>query len=228
MTNASRLPVVTIDGPAGAGKSTISKQLAARFGLVYIDTGAMFRAVALAAREQGIDWDHAEAVEALAETLTLTFLVKEGERRIAINGRDVETEIRQPAISLGASKVSAYGRVRAHLLKSQQAMGEAGGVLLEGRDTGTVVFPDADVKFYLDASARVRAERRFAQMAEENRPSLEELQAQIEARDRADSQRALAPLICPEDAHRIDSSNLSIGEVVEKMASFGESWQKAV
>src|SRR5512141_3304598 len=154
-------PVVTIDGPSGAGKSTVSKRLADAAGMIRVDTGAMYRAVALAARSKGVPWDDPARLGGVARELALSFRLIAGEPRVFLSGEDVSDTIRTPEISMGASAVSAHGPVREALVAKQREMAREGGVVLDGRDTGTVVFPDAEAKFFLDAAAAVRARRRY-------------------------------------------------------------------
>jgi len=209
-------PVVAIDGPAGSGKSTASRQLAERLGFVLVDTGAMYRAVALAAHERDVSWEDADGLGAVARGLELRFEPGEGgEPRLILDGADRSRDIRTPEMSQGASKVSAHPPVRDALLGLQRQLGARGGVVLEGRDIGTVVFPDAAVKFYLDASPNVRAERRAEQLREAGKEVDEaDVLEQIKARDRRDSTRPDAPLIKPDDAEAIDTSDMSLDEVI--------------
>lgn len=210
-------PIVTIDGPSGAGKSTVSRLLAERTSLVRLDTGAMYRGVAWAARNAGIPWSDGSALGRLCETFRMEFRAEGGDRRLVLNGEDVSVEIRTPEISMGASEVSAHGSVREAMVAIQRRMGEAGGVILEGRDTGTVVFPDADVKFFLDAHAAVRALRRFREWGPGSGRGYEEVFREVLRRDIQDSTRRHSPLRVPDGAIRIDSTILSIEQVVEEM-----------
>lgn len=212
--------VVTIDGPAGAGKSTVAKRLARRLGYRLLDTGAIYRSVALAARRAGVAWDDAEPCAAIARGLDIDFAFSEKDEtnRVLVNGEDVSALIRTPEISDGASRVSALGPVRAALLDVQRRLGAAGGVVVEGRDVGTVVFPAAKAKFFLDATAEVRARRRAAELRAAGRTVDEaQTQAEMEERDRRDSTRASAPLRRADDAVYVDSSAYSIDEVVDLM-----------
>lgn len=214
----SRL-IVAIDGPAGAGKSTAARLLAARLGYALLDTGAIYRTMALRARQRGIAWEDGPAVAALADGLELSFRLDGQVNRVLANGEDVTAAIRTPEISDGASRVSALPEVRAALLGLQRRIGAAGGVVVEGRDIGTVVFPQAEAKFFLTASADERARRRVAELAAAGRPAdLAQTKAEILARDERDSSRATAPLRRADDAVEIDSSALGAQQVVERMA----------
>jgi cytidylate kinase len=215
---------VTIDGPSGAGKSTAAKGLAQRLGYVYIDTGAMYRAVALEARERASGFDDEEGLYQWASSLKIVFSDREGETHIFCNGRDVTEKIRSPEISLLASEISKRKGVREALVTMQREMGEGGSVVLEGRDTGTVVFPHADIKFYLDADARERAGRRFDELAKkEVVVSFDETLREVIERDRNDMNRALSPLRKAEDAVLIDSTRRSAKEVIEEMVRHVEA-----
>jgi cytidylate kinase len=225
----SKKLLITIDGPAGAGKSTVSKLLAKKLGYIYLDTGAMYRAVALLAKDSGhSDPLDETTLEEICRGLDLEFVRKDGTLRLLANGRDVTEEIRQPEISSLASAVSAKGIVRQRLSTIQRAMGKAGGVVLEGRDMGTVVFPEADVKFFLDANPEVRSKRRFLELeAEGQETTPEEVHRLMLERDRNDRNRQLAPLKPAEDAILVDSSDLQIEAVVELMLDRIESMSKA-
>jgi cytidylate kinase len=209
-------PIVTIDGPAGSGKTTVSKRLADRAGLLRLDTGATYRACALAARRSGISWDDGPKLGALCEGLDLAFRREGGELRVLLAGEDVSAAIRTPDMGMGASDVSRHPQVREALVALQRRMGAGGGVVLEGRDTGTVVFPDAEVKFFLDAAAAVRARRRFLEWKNEA-PPFEEVLRDVLRRDVQDSTRDHSPLRMAEGAVYIDSTTLTIDEVVDAM-----------
>jgi len=220
--------LITIDGPAGAGKSTVSKLLAEKLGYIYLDTGAMYRAVALVAKDSGHpDPTNEQILEKICLGLDLEFVQKDGALRLLANGRDITEKIRQPEISSLASAVSAKGVVREHLTTLQRSMGKNGGVVLEGRDMGTVVFPEADVKFYLDASPEVRSKRRFLELeAEGQNTTPEEVHRLMLERDRNDRSRQLAPLKPAEDAILVDSSDLQIEGVVQLMLDHIEAMRK--
>lgn len=214
--------VVTIDGPAGAGKSTTARLLAHTLGFVFLDTGAIYRTVALVARQRGVSWDDAESLGRLAASLELRFendrAAEEDGTRIIADGLDVTNEIRSPEISQGASRVSAHGPVREALLGLQRRVAAGGAVVAEGRDTGTVVFPDARAKFYLNADARVRAERRAAELASRGvHVSVDDTLADILERDARDAGRAVAPLRRADDALEIDTGHQGPAEVVARM-----------
>jgi CMP/dCMP kinase len=212
--------IVAIDGPAGAGKSTVSKLLARRLGLSFVDTGAIYRTVALSARRQGIGYDDDPALAALLGRIRIGFRVVAEENRVFLDDEDVSGDIRQPEISLGASAVSARPVVREGLLGLQRrlALNAPVGAVLEGRDIGTVVFPDADVKFFLEASPSVRARRRYEELFQKGTDSsLDAVLADQTKRDTDDASRALAPLKAAEDAIRVDSSQLPLSEVVQSL-----------
>jgi cytidylate kinase len=217
MSRAKRL-IVAIDGPAGSGKSTAARLLAQRLGYTLLDTGAIYRALALCASEGGVSWDDEEALAALAATLDVSFAFEGGVNHVRLDGRDVTTAIRTPAMGDGASRVSRHPAVRRALLDLQRRLAAAGGVVAEGRDVGTVVFPGAEAKFFLIADPQVRARRRQAELAGLGH-ALEVAQVladQVE-RDRRDSTRAAAPLTQARDAVLIDSSGLGPAEVVDAM-----------
>ena len=210
--------IIAIDGPSGAGKSTVGRSLAKRLGYVYIDTGAMYRAVALKAGEGAIDTADQERLSRWVTSLRITFLFENGDTRIFCDGEDVTESIRSPEISLSASEISKMRGVREALVQMQKEMGKRGGVVLEGRDIGTVVFPDAEVKFYLDADPQERARRRFEELVKKGIPArFEETLEEVLRRDHNDMTRSISPLVKAGDAVLIDSTRLSLDEVVEKM-----------
>ncbi len=217
--------IVALDGPAGAGKSTAARRLAARLGFALVDTGAMYRVVALAASRAGVAFDDDAGLAGLLPGLTVRFeppAREGGAQRVFLGPDDVTEAIRTPAMSLGASAVSARSVVRSALLGLQRALAtEPGlsGAVLEGRDIGTVIFPDADAKFFVTASPEVRAGRRHAELAARGTPvELATVLAEQGARDRADAGRAVAPLRAAEDAAVLDTSALTLDEVVERLA----------
>lgn len=211
-------PILTIDGPSGAGKTTVSRRLAQRVSLTRLDTGAMYRACALAARRAGIPWTDGPRLGRLCEELPLEFRLDEGgELRILLSGEDVAGSIRTPEMSMGASEVSTHKQVREAMVALQRKMGERGGLVLEGRDTGTVVFPDAEARFFLDAHAAVRALRRFREWGGGEKKPFEEVLQEVLRRDIQDSTRELSPLRVAEGAICMDTSVLTVDEVVEEM-----------
>ena len=211
-------PIIAIDGPVGAGKSTVADRLARALGFEYVNTGAMYRAVAVAARAAGIDADDPEAERKLDALLAGT-RIDFSDGRISLDGRDISAEIGSPEIGESASRLSTLGVVRARMRDLQRAAGARGGVVMEGRDIGTAVFPDAEFKFFLDASPEVRAERRWRELAARGvKITPEEVLAQLLERDRRDRERELAPLVPAPDAIVIDASRLGVDEVVALMA----------
>ncbi|SCY87224.1 (d)CMP kinase [Desulfoluna spongiiphila] len=211
--------VITIDGPSGAGKTTVSKTLAARIGYRYIDTGALYRGIALETQERGIAADDEEAMEAACRTIDLRFKIENGDLRLYSGTRDISELIRTPEISMRASAVSALAPVRAFLTVLQRRLGEERSVVFEGRDMGTVVFPEADVKFFLDADTEIRAERRYLELKAKGQDlDFEDVKKDLITRDANDSSRKLAPLRPAEDAIHVDASRIGIDEVVEMMA----------
>ncbi|MBI5574808.1 MAG: (d)CMP kinase [Deltaproteobacteria bacterium] len=211
-------PIVTIDGPSGAGKTTVSRLLAERASLTRLDTGAMYRACALAALKSGIPWSDGERLGRLCAEMDLDFRKGDGgDLRLFLSDEDVSEAIRTPGISMGASEVSAHRPVREAMVSLQRKLGEAGGTVLEGRDTGTVVFPDAEAKFFLDAVAAVRARRRFLEWGKEARKPFEEVLREVLQRDVQDSTREHSPLRMARDAVYIDTTTLTADEVVTEM-----------
>ncbi|WP_437315011.1 (d)CMP kinase [Sorangium sp. So ce385] len=248
---------VAIDGPAGAGKGTVARGLAERLGYLLVDTGAIYRAVALAVHRVGLAWDETGAIGALAEDLASggRITLERGAApdstdagaahaaaaraasadgpphssvggsgmRVLLDGEDVSSAIRAPEISLGASRVSAIPAVRKALLAMQRQAGAGGGVVLEGRDIGTVVFPDAEVKFFLTAPAEIRAKRRYDELVARGMTvSFEATLSDVLRRDKADSERAVAPLRKADDAILVDSGHRSPQEIIDEMASLVE------
>lgn len=214
----SRGLVIAIDGPSGAGKSTLTRLLAERLGYVHIDTGAMYRTLALAVSRSGVTPDDEAAVAAVCRKVEIRFLRSEGCCRVMANGEDVSAAIRTPEISMLTSLISAQRAVREVLLAQQRDLGRDGGVILEGRDIGTVVFPDAEMKFFLSASAEERGRRRFLELREKGcAATLEETIADVVQRDEQDADREIAPLRKADDAVEIDSTGVRIEAVLERM-----------
>ncbi|HET6368939.1 MAG TPA: (d)CMP kinase [Pseudomonadales bacterium] len=206
--------MITIDGPAGAGKSTAARELARRLGYRLLDTGAMYRALAWAVREAGIPAEDGPALRVLLEQTTVELL----EDRVLVNGTDVTGEIRSPEVGELTSLLTMLRPVRDKLTPVQRALAARGGVVLEGRDTGSVVCPDAEVKFYLDADLDARARRRQEELAERGvRLDLSAVRAEVARRDRQDRGRAIAPLVCPADAVVVDTTGLGEDVVVERL-----------
>jgi len=213
--------IVTIDGPSGGGKSTVSRMLAAQLHYTYLDTGAMYRAVAYQCREKDIDLGESDQLEALLAAIRIELLPPEAgedDVRVLVDGRNVGRILRTPEMGMLASKVSALPLVRASLTRLQQQIGASGRIVAEGRDTGTVVFPDAAWKFFLDASPQVRAHRRAEQLRSKGEVVNEQqLLTQIIQRDKDDRERPIAPLKAAPDALVIDSTGLPVEEVVRLM-----------
>lgn len=216
---------VAIDGPAGAGKSTVAREIARRKGFVYLDTGAMYRSVALVASEQGLALDDAEGLSRIAESIQIAFVPADGgTQRVLVDGRDVSEAIRVPEIDACVSAVAGVSGVRSAMVDLQRELSRGFDVVAEGRDIGTVVFPDAQVKVFLTADARARAHRRCVQNAarfssESDAVSEEEVYRQMLQRDLADSTRETAPLVAADDAVHIDSSALDIEGVVSRICA---------
>ncbi|CAN5863038.1 (d)CMP kinase [soil metagenome] len=216
-------PIVAIDGPAGAGKSTVARRLADALAYVLVDTGAMYRSVALAARRAGVAWSDGPALAVLAQELVekhaLGFELDPGLGiRVKLAGEDISEAIRTPEMAQGASTVSAHPAVRAVLLDLPRMAGRSGGVVLEGRDIGSVVFPDAEVKFFLTASAEVRASRRHAELVAKGQTvTFEETLADVKQRDAQDEGRAVAPLKRADGALLVDSTDLDFEQTVARM-----------
>lgn len=216
-----RGPVVAIDGPAGAGKSTVAAHLAHTFHLLNLETGAMYRALALKCSRCGIDPESAESVSALTKGTRIHLEPHESvsRNRVLLDGEDVTSLLRTPEITEMASRVSVHPEVRRWMVAEQRNLGANGGVVMEGRDIGTEVFPDADVKIFLDASPEMRGERRFEQVAGKTTESLEATVREMKERDQRDRTRADSPLRPAEDAVLIDTTSLSLDEVLAKVAS---------
>lgn len=210
---------VAIDGPSGAGKSTLARAAAARLGFLYVDTGAIYRTIGLYARDRALSLDGGDAIGAALPGLRVELRYDEaGQQRMFLNGRDVSGEIRRPEISRYASAVSALPVVRAYLLEKQRELAREDSVVMDGRDIGTVVLPDAEVKIFLTASAEVRAERRCRELEQRGTPQpFEEVLRDIEARDHQDTHRAAAPLRQAADAVLLDTSALDFQESLEAL-----------
>lgn len=215
---------IAVDGPSGAGKSSLARRCAAAFGFIYVDTGAIYRCVGLAAYRKGVDRKDYNAVAALLPELEIKMAYDDkGEQRMYLNGEDVSREIREPHISLCASDVSAIPQVRAFLLEMQRKMARENNVIMDGRDIGTVVLPDAQLKIFLTASPEARAERRMLELKEKGmEQSYETVLAEIIERDRKDTQRATAPLKEAEDAVHVDTSNINFEESFEVLCKIIE------
>ena len=208
--------LITIDGPAGAGKSTVSKLLSQRLGIIYVDTGAIYRGVAFEIKRQNIEWENDSILEIFLESLDLNFIKKNGSLLLMSSGRDISKFIRTPEISMLASSSSARPQVRAALLDIQRKIAKTEDAVFEGRDMGTVVFPEADYKFYIFADLTVRAKRRYDEMPDKVK-NINKVEQEMQTRDNNDSQRETAPLKPAADAIEIDSTFLTIEQVVEKM-----------
>jgi cytidylate kinase len=217
-TSKRKRLTIAIDGPSGAGKSTVARSLAKRLGYVYIDTGAMYRSLALRVKEAGIPPEDELTLSQLALSLHIHFVTEGGKTHVFCQGEDMTEAIRTPEISRLASSISKQKGVRQALVQMQRKMGKEGGVILEGRDIGTVVFPDADVKFYLDAESDKRARRRYDEMVEKGvKADFRETQEELLQRDHNDTHRVYSPLKKADDAVSIDSTHRSAEEVVEEM-----------
>ena len=224
--NPTRNFVVAIDGPAGAGKSTIARHLARHYGLLNLETGAMYRAFALKALRLEVPLDDPAALQLLATETEIELESGEDENRVLLDGEDVTGQIRNHTVTDAASRVSIYPAVRASMVKRQQEMATKGGVVMEGRDIGTVVFPDAEVKIFLDAAPEVRGMRRYDQIGQKGKPAApaEEVIRDLRARDERDRNRADSPLRPAPDAFLIDSTNLTLDEVLKAAESAVDAW----
>ncbi|MBI1992890.1 MAG: (d)CMP kinase [Deltaproteobacteria bacterium] len=210
--------IVAIDGPAGAGKSTVAKRVAKEMGYTYMDTGAMYRAFAWRVMKEGLDLKNEEALRKALRDTRIELAERDGRAQVLLNGTDVSGWIRTPELSQMASRVSTSKIVRQRMVELQREMGSKGGVVAEGRDIGTVVFPNAEVKIYLDASARERATRRFEELRSRgDRVDMAETRGEMEQRDRRDRERDVAPLRPAEDAVVIDSTAVDVDSVVERI-----------
>ncbi|HWS95399.1 MAG TPA: (d)CMP kinase [Candidatus Methylomirabilis sp.] len=212
--SAKRKLVIAIDGPAGSGKSTIAARLAQKLGYVNLESGAMYRALALKALEQQVSADDPEALRRLADSTVIQLHPQPDGNRVLLDGRDVSQRIREGDVTLAASRVSMHPAVREIMVARQRDMGALGGVVMEGRDIGTAVFPHADVKVFLDADARIRAERRVAQNGTHTPQEARRIVEDLVLRDQRDRTRAVSPLVAAPDAVILDTTHLSIDEVV--------------
>jgi cytidylate kinase len=228
---SERRLIIAIDGPAGAGKSTVARHLAAHFGLLNLETGAMYRAFALKALRSRIDPDDAAGLQRLARTTEIALEPTPAGNRVLVDGEEVTDRIRDPEITQAASRVSVHPAIRAWMVDLQREMGKAGGVVMEGRDIGTVVFPDADIKFFLDASPEARGQRRYEQAAgpismaasadgmSPAEVTPEAIKQELRERDERDRNRAQSPLRPAPDAIVIDSTSLSLDQVLDRIES---------
>lgn len=214
---------IAIDGPAGSGKSTAAKEVARRLGMVYVDTGAMYRTVALACMRKGVLTADESAVLSVLNKIDMRIEPGQGGQRIFLDGKDVTAEIRTPEIGKGASEVAAFQKVRERLVEIQQELARKYPVVMDGRDIGTVVLPDAELKIYLDASVAERAKRRLGELREQGKTEeLSEVMEKIRRRDEADKNREHSPLRMAEDAVLLDSTEMSAEEVVQAILAEAE------
>ena len=217
------VPVITVDGPSGAGKGTLCQALAKAFGWHLLDSGAIYRVLALAALHHHVDITSEDALVPLAANLDVRFIPNENGLSVILEGEDVSTEIRTETAGNTASQAATFPRVREALLRRQRAFRTAPGLIADGRDMGTIVFPDAQVKIFLDASAQERARRRMLQLQEKGfNVNFERLLSEIKERDYRDRNRAVAPLVAAKDALILDSTSLSIDEVIEKSLAYAK------
>lgn len=223
MDTEKKTIAVAIDGPSGAGKSTIAKILAKELRFIYVDTGALYRSIGYTALRRGVAPDDAEAVGALLPSLHPELRYIDGAQRVLVNGEDVSDHIRTPEVSLAASKVSSLPAVRRALFDLQRDMAKKNNVIMDGRDIGTVVLPDAEVKIFLTASAEVRAQRRYEELREKGTDvTYDEVLADMKKRDYDDSHRAVAPLKAAEDAVRVDTTAYSLEKAVAALKELVE------
>ncbi len=209
---------IAIDGPAGSGKSTIARILSHKLGFIYVDTGAMYRAIALYCLRQGLKAEEEEKIERLLPQIEVSIAYEEGNQVVYLNGENVSDQIRTPQVSAMTSPVAAYGPVREKLLELQRRLARENDVVMDGRDIGTHVLPDAELKVYLTASVETRALRRYKELEEKgDKTPLSEIEESIRQRDERDMNREIAPLKQAEDAYFLDSSDLTIDEVVAKI-----------
>ncbi len=216
MSTARKL-VIAIDGPAGSGKSTIAARLAKKLGYVNLESGAMYRALALKAMEQQVSLDDGEALRQLAASTVIDLEPRGEGNRVLLDGRDVSQRVRDADVTAAASRVSIHPPVREIMVQRQRALGLGGGVVMEGRDIGTAVFPNADVKIFLDAEESVRAERRIVQNGLRSAEDTQRVMAELAARDQRDRTRSASPLVAAPDAVHVDTTHKSIDDVVAEV-----------
>jgi cytidylate kinase len=221
MTDSQRKLIIAIDGPAGAGKSTVASRLARKFGYVNLESGAMYRALALRAIEWDASFDDEAALLKLAQDSRITLDRSIGGSRVLLNGKDVSERIRERDVTEAASRISVHPKVREWMVERQREMGIGGGVVMEGRDIGTKVFPDADLKIFLDADPVIREQRRLDQQKVKGPPA-QAMAAELRERDRRDRTRAASPLVAAEDAVVLDSTNMSEDEVLKRIEQLVE------
>ncbi len=218
---------IAIDGPAASGKSTTAREVARRLGYIYIDTGAMYRAITRAALDAGVDMNDADALERVARSSKITLEIKEGQQHTFLNGRDVSGEIRTPEIDRNITPVATHPGVRRIMVEQQRQLAQNGGVVMDGRDIGTVVLPGAELKIFMEASIEARARRRLKEQTNgDSSLTLESIKADLARRDHADSTRADGPLKKAQDAIVIDTSHMSIEEQVEKIVQLARERQQ--
>lgn len=210
---------ITLDGPSGSGKTTIAKSVAKKMGYLYVDTGAMYRGVAYYMFDKGIAVDDDAKVEAVLDKISLDINVVDGEQSVILNGKDITGSIRTPEISMGASTVSKNRQVRLKLVAMQRELANNHNAIFDGRDMGSYVLPEADYKFYITADVDVRAKRRYLELKQKQDITLEQVKVDMIARDEQDSSRAFAPLVIPQGAFVIDTTNMTIEEVEDLILS---------
>ena len=211
---------IAIDGPAGAGKSTIAKKIAKKLGFIYVDTGAMYRAIGLYLLEKGVNYEDEQQIGRAIQDIQIAISYRDGEQQVMLNGENVSAKIRTEEVGNMASKTSKYSVVREKLLELQRSLASSADVLMDGRDIGTCILPNADLKIFLTADAGVRAKRRYLELTEKGIScNIEDIEKDIIERDRRDTTRAIAPLKKAEDAVEVDTSHMPIDEVVDTIVS---------